>query len=374
MDLKTRNPLLKFDPSQEAIVQSLSAALFVGEHLWVASDESTSLERLSIEDGQTFHKHRSFPLNELISLPATGTDFDQEIDIEGLDFRDSHLWLVGSHSLKRKKVESADMGADEKLIKKLGKVEREGNRFILARIPLISVGNEQELKSPAVDPSGSAPLLKAAAAPGDLVGNALTDAIRKADNGKGDLHLARFLDIPGKDNGFDIEGLAVVRESIFLGLRGPVLRGWAMILELAIEVNDLSELTLRESEVTGRPYRKHFLDLKGLGVRELCFDGEDLFILAGPTMNLDGPAEIYRWKNPAKHKGDSFVRSPDLEHVVDLPFGQGKDQGKDHPEGFTIIPGTRTPPQCLVVYDSPSEERTIEGPGTVRVDVFELAR
>jgi hypothetical protein len=31
--------------------------------------------------------------------------------------------------------------------------------------------------------------------------------------------------IPGKDNGFDSEGLAVADDRVFIGLRGPVLRG-----------------------------------------------------------------------------------------------------------------------------------------------------
>ena len=47
-----------------------------------------------------------------------------------------------------------------------------------------------------------------------------------------DEHLGPFLQmgLPSKDNGFDIEGLAVQGNQVFLGLRGPVLRGWAIIL------------------------------------------------------------------------------------------------------------------------------------------------
>ena len=59
-------------------------------------------------------------------------------------------------------------------------------------------------------------------------GNDLTEALR------GDEHLGSFLAIPGKDNGFDIEGLAVAGERLFIGLRGPVLRGWAVILEVEL--------------------------------------------------------------------------------------------------------------------------------------------
>jgi len=358
----TPNPLLKFETDQDELTESLSAALFVGESLWVASDELTSVERLSTSDDQTFQNHVSFPLEGLLDLPATGTTFDKEIDIEGLDVRDSHLWLVGSHSIKRKKVESDDKDDDAKLIKKLSKTEAEGNRYILARIPLIKGGAAGELELP--DPDGDT---KGVRLEGDLRRNALTDALRQAEGGKGDPHLGKFLDIPGKDNGLDIEGLAVGEEKVFLGLRGPVLRGWAVVLELSVDTSDPAQLALKNLGQDGRPYRKHFLDLAGLGVRDLCLHGDDLLVLAGPTMNLDGPAAIYRWKNAVKAGQDSLVRSTQLTRLLEIPFGQGTD----HPEGFTIVPAGEQPRQILVVYDSPSERRKV-GPGQVQMDVFDI--
>jgi hypothetical protein len=66
-----------------------------------------------------------------------------------------------------------------------------------------------------------------------------------------DEHLAPFLPIRGKDNGLDVED--------------------------------------------GRQYRKRMLALGGLGVRDLCPHGPDLLVLAGPTMDLDGPVHVFRW-------------------------------------------------------------------------------
>src|SRR5215203_5136115 len=125
MQIKTRTPLLQFQNPPKKLTDSLSAAVFIGEDLWVASDETTSVERLSTDDGLTFQRHKSFSLDGLLDLPAQA---DQEIDIEGLDFHDSHLWLIGSHSFKRKKVDSNDKGTDAKLIEKLGTIEKKGNR------------------------------------------------------------------------------------------------------------------------------------------------------------------------------------------------------------------------------------------------------
>ncbi|HET6863094.1 MAG TPA: DUF3616 domain-containing protein, partial [Pyrinomonadaceae bacterium] len=245
MKLHTRNPVLEFN-DEPKLRESLSAAVFAEQDLWVASDETTSIERLSTDEGLIFRHHKTFLLEQLITLPAVGTDLDQEVDIEGMDRFDSYLWVIGSHSIKRKKVDSKDPDGDEKLIKKLAKTEDSGNRCLLARIPIIENGSSGELvRSTNPEPSGN-PILNAGSLAGDVRSDALTDAIRKAHGGSGDTHLARFLDIPGKDNGFDIEGLAVTTNKAFVGLRGPVLRGWAVILEVSFQVTDEAELMLKD--------------------------------------------------------------------------------------------------------------------------------
>src|SRR5215208_4619296 len=110
MELKTRSPLLKLGPGEKKIAKSLSAVAFVGEHLLLGSDElnskkENSIERLSTADGLTFENHKSLPLTGLVTLRPPAAEKDQEIDIEGLDTDGKHLWILGSHSLKRSKVE-----------------------------------------------------------------------------------------------------------------------------------------------------------------------------------------------------------------------------------------------------------------------------
>jgi len=55
--------------------------------------------------------------------------------------------------------------------------------------------------------------------------------------------------------------LAVVGERLFFGLRGPVLRGWAVILEVELKEDNKqpSILELKSIGKKGRLYRKHFL-------------------------------------------------------------------------------------------------------------------
>lgn len=343
----------------------LSVAVQVGNTLWVTNDETISLERLSLQgiDNQGIYKygeHKQFPLGEYLSLPVPPSSDPndkgkfEEADVEGLDYRDGYLWLVGSHSLKRKKVNKKD--SEENSLKNLSKVSCDGNRFLLARIPLVKEGNTYTLKDK-VEENG----VKRTAAQlrGDANGNDLTEALKK------DEHLNKFLDIPGKDNGFDIEGLAVAGNLVFLGLRGPVLRGWAVLLELQLkEVNQDGRPVLKLESV-----KKRFLELGGLGIRDLNVQGSDLLILAGPTMDLDGPVTVYRWQGGAGPKEKSFVFRDALLKVRDVPYGQGDD----HAEGMTLFSpaGGREPDSLLVVYDAASRSRQFGNSG-VKADIFLL--
>ena len=81
-------------------------------------------------------------------------------------------------------------------------------------------------------------------------------------------------------------------ERLLVDLRGQVL---GVILELLAEREGPGRIGLRRLGAEGERYLKHFLDLDGMGIRGLTLNGEDLIILAGPTMDLDGPFRLYRW-------------------------------------------------------------------------------
>jgi Protein of unknown function (DUF3616) len=368
--------LLEFNPKRDDLGKDkelrdgLSVAVQIGDTLWVTNDETVSLERLSlIEGGSTGNyrygrNHKQFSLNDYLRLPVPPPPDPadlEEADVEGLVYENGYLWLVGSHSLKRKKPKPQS-GA-EKAQKQLAQVSSDGNRYLLARIPVVErIGTYSLVK----EDTQNGEKRTAAQLRGDDQGNDLTEALR------GDEHLGPFLTIPGKDNGFDIEGLAVAGGRLFIGLRGPVLRGWAVILEVALEEdnNQPSTLKLKAIGPQDRLYRKHFLYLGGLGIRDLCAQGSDLLILAGPTMDLDGPVTIFRWPGGAEPGGESVVPASELERVLDVPYGQGVD----HAEGMTLFsPDGGKARSLLVVYDSASESRQL-GESTVAADVFLLPR
>ncbi|HYO41200.1 MAG TPA: DUF3616 domain-containing protein [Nocardioidaceae bacterium] len=335
---------------------NLSAVRAEGDCLWVAGDETATVERLvadSAKSSGSYGQQRSFALADYVDLPGPSGD---EADIEGIGRTGGFLWAVGSHSLKRKKIKASQ--ADAKAIKQLAKVEDEPNRRIVVRIPVVT--DEDGLPALAREVVIDGVTRTAAVLGG--VGESLTDLL--AD----DVHLGPFLDIPSKDNGFDLEGVAAVQDRLYLGLRGPVLRGWAVVIEVHPYVDDEDPhvLRLREIGPDAEPYRKHFLDLDGLGVRDLCPDGDDLLVLSGPSMDLDGPVRIYRWHDAARTVTPEVVRGDEISRIMDLRYGEGDD----HPEGLCRLDDVDGRTRLLVVYDSPAAHR-IDGDG-ILADVVSL--
>lgn len=184
--------LLTFIDSFKEHREDLSAALLTHQkYLWLGSDETSTIERLSLVDTDKFTEHQQFRVAEFINLPAPE---EEEIDIEGLAYADNYLWFVGSHSYKRKKFKPEN--TDAKNFKRLGKIESEPNRYVLGRIPLI----DGKLFSSCPHPDKPDVQLNAAKLEVTNQGNVLMTALANDD------HLGLFIQaaIPGKDNGFDI--------------------------------------------------------------------------------------------------------------------------------------------------------------------------
>ena len=180
-----------------------------------------------------------------------------------------------------------------------------------------------------------------------------------------DEHLERFMSIPCKDNGFDIEGLAVYKERIFIGLRGPVLNGFAVILEFTCKEFD-EELILSKSPDEDKLYRKHFIDLNGMGIRELNItENGDLYILGGPTMDLDGTISIYKITGGLPDQHGSVTHDP--ERLFDVARGAELEHGADKAEGMAFLPDGK----LLITYDSPVADR-LEGDAAVWMDCYDL--
>lgn len=333
--------------------ENLSAVARDGSTLFAADDEHPAILRLTRGTDNDWRHVGTDPLAALLTDLPGGAD--GEMDIEGLDVHSGYLWIAGSHAMARGRPRKKDEPA--RVAARLAEVRDDPNRHFLGRIPIVS--------------RSAGPVDLAATAPG-VAGRDLTAAHlpmqgpgRLVELLRQDGHLGRFVGIPAKDNGLDIEGLAVAEGGrVFLGLRGPVLVGWAVILELQLAADGPGLLAPMPIGEGGQPYRKHFLDLAGLGLREISCHGSDLLLLAGPTMDIDGPVHVHRWRDALAGSADEVVTAKRLgPPVLRLPYGVGTD----HAEGMTLV----GPDELLVACDSPAEDRLVGDDGLL-ADVFRL--
>ncbi len=326
--------------------------------LWVAGDEACGLDRLQLlpptgDEQLRFGEVQDFPLASVLDLPGGP---DDEADLEGLAWHAGYLWLAGSHGLKRKNIKPGKSTADN--AKRLAKTSLDANRRLVACVPVQpdAEGRPQLVRQ--ADDGRRALALK-----GDAEHNELTRLL--AD----DPHIGPFMAIPGKDNGFDIEGLAMLGRRMLLGLRGPVLRGWSCVLEIELEMRG-EQLRLAPLDARGMLLRKHFLPLEGLGVRDLAFHGDDLYILAGPTMVMNGDIRVFKWHGAAPAllahtEAVSFEAVP-VESIA-LPHSRGTNRAEAICELPPALIGGKV--AWLVLYDAPGPDRR-EGEFTVFGDVL----
>ncbi|KAK47786.1 hypothetical protein BG58_40950 [Caballeronia jiangsuensis] len=336
------------DPSVKKLSTSLSAIEKIDDSIWLAGDESRSLVRVTRRSDADFGDQKDFELSE--QFPALQRKIKQELDLEALswDVEKHRLWFVGSHSLRRKDWDEMDHAPADAALRALGRLDRQENRYVLGSVEL-GPGPAGPHSEPVAD---SWSVVKF-----DQDSSSLFTLLKRNPV------LDPFMKIPSKENGFDIEGLAVAKDRLFLGLRGPVIRGLASVLQF--DVREAKHVVL-ESADGSQPYRHFLLDLAGLGIRDLCAHGDDLFVLAGPTMKLDGPIRVYRWTGALKSNASGLVDTASIKFL----FGIGTQEGHDHAEGIALFKQAG-PTQMIVVFDSPSAER-LNGGTHYTADIFDL--
>ncbi|MEO1192788.1 MAG: DUF3616 domain-containing protein [Pseudomonadota bacterium] len=329
----------------------LSGIAGKGRRLWLASDELACLDQVTLQPDGSFGEHRRFRLHDYLELASA----DSEVDLESLAVEGETLWLLGSHARTRQKpkLESFD---PEQALARLATLKENNERQLLACLPLVE--NGPGLWEPRPPSGGSKPGARAKIAG---KGSRLLRQLRKDD------HLAPFVALPAKENGLDIEGLAASQGTLYLGFRGPVIGGWAVILTLQPKPPEEGRIRLETLRSEGERYLKHFIQLDGLGIRDLTCHGEDLLILAGPALDHDGPFRIYRWPGALSGARPTLVERAKLERLIDLPAPEGCDRA----EGLAVIEqgGRRG---LAVVHDNPCPARLEASAGDLCLDFYPL--
>ncbi|CAA9342379.1 MAG: hypothetical protein AVDCRST_MAG71-2328 [uncultured Lysobacter sp.] len=329
---------------EKPIGDDVSALARIGNTLFCATDEGSSIESLAWDGkAQRYGAHRCLPLADVFDLP----DGDEgEMDIEGLAIDDGWLWIVGSHSLKRSKLRDGDD------LRRMPEIKTDRNRCFLGRMPLVerAPGMFEPVKRDGQRRAAALHIRKDG-----------SNAIRRR-LGKDPL-LAPFMRAPAKENGFDIEGLAVIGDRVFLGLRGPVISKVAMLVELRITDGGRGGLKLAEV-AEGLDYLLHPMLLDGLGVRDLLYVDGRLLILGGASMGLSGPQAIYAL-DALPARGHHLARDR-IHRVMCLPIVDGAD----HAEGIVMHTDGNTQ-LLMVVCDSPAPARR-KDPRALRADLYRM--
>jgi Protein of unknown function (DUF3616) len=284
---------------------NVSAVAAAGTYLWTASDEMRTVECLE-PDGEGYRIRGQFQLDKLFpGLP--GAQGELEADVEALDVAHGRLWVCGSHALTRRSRSKDDADYVEPRIRK------RPSRALLGSVKLSEDGG-------------------AVSAPGQALPYRGVGSLRAMLGA--DPHVAPFMDLPSKENGLDIEGMAIFRRKIYLGMRGPVVDNIALVAAISIGPG----LTIGDRHVL------HFVDLGGLGVRDLTRWGAGILILAGPVNGADGPFKLLHWT--PRRTGKIQTADP----VRDLPAGI------DHPEGICALQRGRSH-GLVVLYDTKGDMR-----------------
>ena len=323
-----RRPLhlgAKGDDDAKDLRDNLSGLAGRDGWLWLAGDEGRCLHHLGGDGTISRHKLKPFGL--------AGDDSDGESDLEGLALDGDRLWLVGSHSLRRHKHDRAEQPLQLDPV-------RHPNGQLLGCLQLDGNGTPRAAQRLAFDHHGGEDALTAALAADPLV--------------------RPYLAIPSKDNGLDLEGITARGDRVLVGLRGPVLRGIALVADLRLGNLGSTGAPLQIDQLHLR-----FLDLGGLAVRDLAVrpGHDDVLLLAGPTMTLAGPCVLFCWRGALGDRHAGSADSLKIEKTKPLLWIRHGDPGDNHdkPEGLDLQHHNGEL-IAWIAYDSPSKHRR-EGDG-----------
>jgi hypothetical protein len=290
------NGLIYNDPKKN---KNISAIDQIGDQMLVGADEGGKIKVLKQQADQSYKVDYGIELG------------DREIDIEGITSEGDTVYVIGSHSYKRKKVDPVATYARNQTAIAQTTLDRERDQLFRFRL-------------------GPDPKI---------------DQISLRDLLENDEILSLFCQIPSKENGVDIEGIAVRDQQLYIGFRGPVLRGnWVPVWRC--------EFQQPLKRVDGlRPTGGHrlWVNLGGRGIRDLARVDDGFLILAGPVGDGPGGYQVYFWDGLDCLPGERSAGQPALGRLQclgDVALIEGHK-----PEGLTVVAETVQFYRAIIVVD-----------------------
>lgn len=275
---------------------NLSAVGVIGDFLIIGGDEGNQVQVLK-------RQGTNYIVVGNITLNANA----EEIDIEGIACEGDQVYVVGSHSWKRKKIN-------------LNKSYEENRQIILSPKSVKPEPDRDRLFRFSLDVDGNASVIEETSLRLILDTNVV---------------LKIFSQIPSKENGVDIEGIAVRDGNLYIGFRGPVLReNWVPVLKCQFTK------PIAEADLV-------FVNLGGRGIRDMTRVDNGFLVLAGPVGDGPGSYQVYFWDGEDCLPGSRAVGKVGQLNLL----GEIPSDGDGKAEGLALLKESDSDYEVLIVFD-----------------------
>jgi hypothetical protein len=291
---------------------NISGIATKGEWLVLGSDEGSSIQVFKKTGPNAYQATASGP----IPLDAPSV----EVDIEGIAWHGEHVYVVGSHSLARKEVKAKETVAE--------------NHARLAEAPKNEPSRKRIFRLK-LD-------LEGALVPGSLERITLDKVFESHPI------LEPFRRIPSKENGIDIEAIAVDGDEVLVGFRGPSLRGpYIPVLALTFQGGRFENCAIDTQD--------RFLDLGGRGIRDMAaVPGGGFLVLGGPVGDEPTPYQLYFWNGRDALPGKDAPQAKDRVKLIcriGCPDDMSCDPSSAKAEGVEFVEMKDGEIRFIIVYD-----------------------
>jgi hypothetical protein len=270
--------------------EDLSAIGRLGISLLVGTDEGTGPNGdVNIIQVLSMQADDQYVVSGDIVLFTGDKENGKELDIEGIAVEDNYIYVIGSHSSKRKTVEPDKSYKKNRKTFNDKRIDDETNRDWLYRLKVNAQMQATEKKKIT------------------LRGIIQNHKVLKT-----------FSRIPSKENGIDIEGIAVVNEWIYIGFRGPVFRdNYVPVLKLKFDDPENTASLL-------------WVNFAGGGIRDMAKVDDGFLIISGPVGDGAGAYAVHHWDGrdmiPGKKRAQAEIGKMIKLGEIDPPEG-GKAEG-----------------------------------------------